>query len=166
MCWISLEQPCLPATLPLAVQVLQYRQAVTRFQATASDRSKSQVENSLQIDLLKCIAGSQRGIASTRHDRAVILDIIKRLETIQKSNASDGCGTIKSSDEGVEAGGTKAAKDTTGMAIGTEALIEDESLEGQWLLEYVFNSEDGASGWDIADSANPDNIGRASKNQI
>lgn len=149
--------------LSLAAQVLQYRKAVTRFQAMTSDRAKSQVENSLQIDLLKCIAGSQRGVASTRNDRAVILDIIKRLETIQKSNATDGRGTVEGSDERVEAGGTKAAKDTTAV-IATETLIEDGSVEGQWLLEYVSNSENGANSWDIADSANPDKIGQVSEN--
>lgn len=142
--------------LPLAVLVLHYRKAVRSFQATASHRAKSQVESSLQMDLLQHIADSQRSPTSTCKDRAGILDLIKRLETINNSNAADGRGTIKGFDETVQAEGAKAASDTTAAAIATNVLIEDESVDGQWLLKYASNSEDGAKRWDFADSVNLD----------
>lgn len=65
-------------------QMLQYRKAMARFKDIAAERANSQVESSLQMELLKRIASSQRGLATSSTDRAAILNLIERLEGVQQ----------------------------------------------------------------------------------
>lgn len=162
-------------------KVLQYRKAVTNFQAAAADRANTQVESSLQMELLSRISGSKRGLASTRKDRAAILGLIERLEGVQAPSANgaspaaaaprrrgrgraDGGGGSGDKLAAAAEAAAEAARDASAAATAMDALIEDEeSLEGQWHLEYVSSSEEGASGWDFTDSTGPEKTDRVSR---
>lgn len=110
-------------------QMLQYRKAINRFQEISEQRANSQMESSLQMELLNRIASSQRGLTTSSSDRSAILNLIERLE---KAN-SNGSGADDAS---------------------TKGEFEDD-LEGKWHLEYISNVGNGeqeADGWDFAES--------------
>eukprot|EP00903_Cladosiphon_okamuranus_P007084 g6884.t1 len=122
-------------------QMLQYRKAITNFQAIAAERANTQLESSLQMELLHRISRSQRGLASSRDDRLAILDLIKRLEGAQATQ-------VPPSDVSAAAEAAEAA-----AAEVEEALMVDESVEGEWHLEYVSNAGEGLDdGWDFTGS--------------
>lgn len=165
-------------TCSLPPQMLQYRKAITNFEAIAAERANTQVESSMQMELLNRISRSQRGLASTRNDRAAILDLIERLEKVQAApNAStarkDDTGKGGSSqqkqnvaaDVGVAAATAataQAAKVATAAATAVDNMIVDsaDSVEGEWHLEYVSHSEEDVGGWDFAASSDPEKIER------
>ncbi|CAM9515384.1 unnamed protein product, partial [Hapterophycus canaliculatus] len=148
-------------------QMLQYRKAITSFQATAAERADTQLESSLQMELLNRISRSQRGLASTRDDRSAILDLIQRLEDVQArptnqppAAAADGSGGDPRLTAAAEAAAEANARAATAAeaVAAEEALIaaEQESVEGEWHLEYVSNEEEGVQeGWDLAASTDP-----------
>lgn len=138
------------------------------------------MESSLQIELLKRIASSRRGLKTTSNDRAVILDLIKRLEGIQEeSTVGDGDGDggearTKAARKDPSKGGkpaeatssasAAAASSTTGAgkADGVPLVLhEDDEIEGQWHLEYVFNLDQ--DGWDFEGSSDADKEKRVSE---
>lgn len=122
--------------------MLQYRKAITNFQATAAERADTQLESSLQMELLSRISRSQRGLASSPGDRLAILDLIERLEVAQQATTQ--------APPAPEVAAKKAAAAEAEAAV-EEALVAEESMEGEWHLEYVSNAEDGAkAGWDFA----------------
>lgn len=149
---------------PQQQQMLQYRKAITSFQATAAERANTQLESSLQMELLNRISRSQRGLASTRNDRSAILDLIQRLEDVQATPTSanqsptvDAGGGDPRLAAAAEAAAVASAKAADAVAA-EEALraAEQESVEGEWHLEYVSNEEDGVQeGWDLAGSTDP-----------
>ncbi|CBN75826.1 Rieske (2Fe-2S) domain protein [Ectocarpus siliculosus] len=142
-------------------QMLQYRKAITNFQATAAERANTQLETSLQMELLNRISRSERGLASTRGDRSAILDLIRRLEDVQATtqppppNAGGG-------EQKLAADAAAAARAATAAAAAAAAADENalrESVEGEWHLEFVSNDggEEGAQeGWDLASSTDPE----------
>lgn len=121
--------------------MLQYRKAITNFQAIAAERANTQLESSLQMELLHRISRSQRGLASSRGDRHAILDLIERLEGAQATQAPPADVAVA----------TEAA--AAAAAAVEEALMADESVEGEWHLEYVSNAGEGLEdGWDFTGS--------------
>ncbi|CAN0169522.1 unnamed protein product, partial [Laminaria digitata] len=147
-------------------QVLQYRKGLAKFQAIAAEHANTQVESSLQMELLHRISSSQRGLASTRSDRFAILDLIQRLEDVQatssppppppgapKANLAADAATTAAAAEAA----TEAAKDFDDMIDGSTL---EESVEGEWHLEFVSNEEEGAGGWDFTGSTDPQKMER------
>eukprot|EP00752_Nemacystus_decipiens_P011133 g9893.t1 len=125
-------------------QMLQYRKAITNFQAIAAERASTQLESSLQMELLNRISRSQRGLASSHGDRLAILDLIERLEAAQATQtpAAD------------VAAASEAARDAAAAAEEAE-MEEKESVEGEWHLEYVSKPREGVTtpdGWDFTAS--------------
>lgn len=118
-------------------QGLRYRKAIADFQAAASDRANSQLESSLQIELLQRIASSQRGLTSDHVDRAAILNLIQRLESVQ-------AGLMV----------TAAAEQETKVSA------EAESMEGEWHLEYASSTSDDVRGWDFATTSESEKMER------
>ena len=116
--------------------MLQYRKAIADFEAIASDRASTQLENSLQVELLDRIARSQRGLAADRGDRAAILDLIQRLESVQAAS-------------------TEAADDI-------DAMADENGVEGEWHLEYISSAAEGDGGWDFADTIDSEKTKRVS----
>lgn len=150
-------------------QMLQYRKAIANFQAIAAERANTQIESSLQMELLNRIAQSQRGLSSTRNDRAAILDLIERLEnayTLPSSSGSNaGAHGTSGKNLAAEAASTAAvAKAATAAATAVDSLIDgsssSDSVEGVWHLEYVSNSEEDIGGWDFAGSTDPEKTER------
>lgn len=155
--------------------MLQYREGLANFQALAAEHANTQVESSLQMELLHRISSSQRGLASTRNDRFAILDLIQRLEDVQatsslppppgapKANANAKRAPAPASrselaaDAGTTAAAAEAAKDVDDMTDGSTL---EESVEGEWHLEFVSNEEEGAGGWDFTGSTNPQKMKR------
>lgn len=153
--------------------MLQYRRGLAKFQAIAAERANTQVESSLQMELLHRISNSQRGLASTRDDRFAILDLIQRLEDVQaasppaapKANATRAPTPASPSELAVDAATTAAAaKAATEAAKAVDAIIGgsplEESVEGEWHLEFISNEQEGANGWDFAGSTDPQKIER------
>lgn len=122
-------------------QMLRYRKAIADFQAAASHRANSQLESSLQVELLRRIASSQRGLASDHVDRAAILDLIQRLESVQA---------------GLMVTATAAAE------LEADAAVETESMEGEWHLEYASSTSDNVGGWDFAGASESEKMERVS----
>lgn len=153
--------------------MLQYRRGIAKFQAIAAERANTQVESSLQMELLHRISSSQRGLASTRNDRFAILDLIQRLEDVQaasppaasKSNTTRAPAPASPSELAADAATTAAAaKAATEAANVVDALIDgsplEESVEGEWHLEFVSNEQESADGWDLAGSTDPQKMER------
>lgn len=146
--------------------MLQYRKAITNFQATAAERANTQLETSLQIELLNRISRSERGLASTRSDRSAILDLIRRLEDVQATTQppppNAGVGEQK-----LAADAAAAARAAAAAAVDENALAE--SVEGEWHLEFVSNDggEEGVQeGWDLASSTDPEKKERVSTQMV
>lgn len=125
--------------------MLQYRKAITNFQATAAERSNTQLESSLQMELLNRISRSQRGLASSHGDRLAILDLIERLEDAQATAQAPAAAAAD------VAAATEAAREAA--AAAEEAQRIEESVEGEWHLEFVSSAGDGVrDGWDFTGS--------------
>ncbi len=127
--------------------MLQYRKAMTNFQAIAAERANTQVESSLQMELLSRIAGSQRGLKASRADRVAIVDLIERLEKVQAAPPQ----------QQQQAAATAAAAAAEARAVADEAAAlnfqDEKGVEGEWHLEFVSNGGDGVEeGWDFAAS--------------
>lgn len=135
--------------------MLQYRKAITNFQASAAERANTQLESSLQMELLSRISRSQRGLASSAGDRLAILDLIQRLEDAQATQVPPA-DVAAASEAAAEA-----------AAAAEEALIAEESVEGEWHLEYVSNAGDGVKdGWDFTASTDLQKKQRVSGSRV
>lgn len=110
---------------------------------------------------------------STRDDRFAILDLIQRLEDVQaaspptapKANAARAPAPASPSELAADAAATAAAAEAaTEAAKVMDAIIDrsplEESVEGEWHLEFISNEEEGAGGWDFADSTDPQKVER------
>lgn len=121
------------------MQILQYRRAITQFQEKSKERANSQLESSLQMELLDRIARSQRGLAATFSDQVAIQSLIERLE---KGSRSAGASEVTAQEE------------------------EVYDLEGQWHLEYMGKMDvkagKAAEGWDFAGSSESEKTDRVS----
>ncbi|CAM9680203.1 unnamed protein product [Ectocarpus fasciculatus] len=143
-------------------QMLQYRKAITNFQATAAERANTQLETSLQMELLGRISRSERGLASTRSDRSAILDLIRRLEDVQATTQQPPSPNA-GGDQKLAAEAEAAARAATAAAAAAAAAADEnalrESVEGEWHLEFVSNDGEEAGvqeGWDLASSTDPE----------
>lgn len=136
--------------------MLQYRKAITNFQAAAAERANVQLESSLQMELLSRISRSQRGLASSHGDRLAILDLIERLEDAQAATQVPAAGDV--------AAATEAAKEAA--AAVEEAQRIEESVEGEWHLEFVSSAADGVQdGWDFTGSTDLQKKQRVSRSR-
>lgn len=125
-----------------------------------------QVESSLQMELIRRIASSQRGLGSTARDRAQILNVIERLEAVQHMPVVTGSPaapptetpTKVAGDEGP--GAERSAEVKMAPESGVPVGASREDVSGEWHLEYMSNGQ--LEGWDFAASSETDKVQRVS----